>query len=363
MSQKYSIAFFISPHGYGHAARSCAVIQQLAKLLPDHEFHIFTLAPEWFFHDSLKGVRFSYHPLQTDVGFIQLSPLHIDFDASLKKLAEFIPPDQHQLHELSSKLLGLNCRAVICDISPLGVLAGRQAGLPVFLLENFTWDWIYEFYLDTHPGFSPYVDFFRQTYQEIDFHIQAEPASAPTEKSYTCAPISRTPRCSKDDVRAALNIPQEARVILISTGGIAARHHFAEKLIKLGDCFFIIPNNTKHPHHYKNIIELPHHSQFYHPDLVNAADALICKLGYSTIAEVYQAGLPALYISRADFRESYPMGAFVNEHLPSIEITSEDFEQQNWLERISDLMKLKPLSGSRPNGDIQAAAFIAEKIT
>ena len=36
----------------------------------------------------------------------------------------------------------------------------------------------------------------------------------------------------------------------------------------------------------KNLILLPHHSVFFHPDLVNASDAVVGKLGYSTLAAV-----------------------------------------------------------------------------
>jgi hypothetical protein len=32
----------------------------------------------------------------------------------------------------------------------------------------------------------------------------------------------------------------------------------------------------------QNLVLLPHHSGFYHPDLVNASDAVIGKVGYST---------------------------------------------------------------------------------
>ncbi|HYQ61402.1 MAG TPA: hypothetical protein VEP29_10130, partial [Desulfatiglandales bacterium] len=56
---KNRIACFISPHGYGHAARATAVMEALHHLDPEKEFEIFTEVPEWFFHHSLSGA-FTY---------------------------------------------------------------------------------------------------------------------------------------------------------------------------------------------------------------------------------------------------------------------------------------------------------------
>ncbi len=357
-----SIAFFISPHGFGHAARSCAVIQKLSERLPKIEFHIFTLTPEWLFKDSLKDVCYHYHPLKSDVGFVQDSPLHIDFKNTLKELQTFIPPDRQLIETLSASLNELNCLAIVCDISPIGLLAGSRLDIPVFLLENFTWDWMYEFYLDLHPWFTSYISFFKEIYQQVDYHIQAEPFSYSVKNSFICAPISRRFRNSREHTRKSLNITTDKPVLLLSTGGIASKHDFLEKLARMQDLQFIVPNDAKQISLYDNIIELPHHSQYYHPDLVNAADAVICKVGYSTIAEIYQAGLPVLYVSRKDFRESYPISDFLHANLPSIEISVEEFEQQNWFHYIPDLIKKQPLSGNRPNGDIQCADFIIKKI-
>ncbi|MBN2423961.1 MAG: hypothetical protein JXR46_00105 [Calditrichaceae bacterium] len=362
MKPGLSIAFFISSHGYGHAARCCAVIQSLSRLLPGWKYHIFTLVPEWFFKDSLNGIGYNYYPLKTDVGLVQQSPFTIDFAGTLQKLADFIPLDNKVIGAVKQKLERLNCKAVVCDISSLGIETGYRLNLPVFLLENFTWDWIYEFYRQARPGFIPYIDFFKETYRRISYRLQCQPVSAPVANSFICDPISREPRVEKEVIRRTLGIPEEARVILISTGGIAAKHHFVEKLQFLSDYYFIIPNDIAKPRRMANIIELPHHSSYYHPDLLNAADAVICKLGYSTIAETYRHNLPVLYISRRDFRESSIIQKFTDENLPSLEITSAEFQGTDWLEKIHALMQLKAQKKKQQNGAEQAARYIMSKI-
>ena len=68
------MACFVTPHGFGHAARCSAVLQALVERRPSVRLHIFTTVPEWFFHKSI-GEIYDYHLCTTDVGLVQVSPL------------------------------------------------------------------------------------------------------------------------------------------------------------------------------------------------------------------------------------------------------------------------------------------------
>ena len=53
-----------------------------------------------------------------------------------------------------------------------------------------------------------------------------------------------------------------------------------------------------------NVLQIPHHSDFFHPDLVQAADFVFGKVGYSTYSKIYNLQKPFAYLIRSDFRES-----------------------------------------------------------
>ncbi len=72
-----AIAYFVTSHGYGHAARSTAIMAALQKINPALQFHIFTQTPRYFLEDSLTG-PFTYHTLMTDIGVAQQSSLTED---------------------------------------------------------------------------------------------------------------------------------------------------------------------------------------------------------------------------------------------------------------------------------------------
>jgi hypothetical protein len=142
-----ALACFVSPHGYGHAARACAVMQALFELRSDLCYEVFTTVPEWFFSESLTA-PFTYHEMVTDVGLVQPDALTEDVQATVGRLDELLSPVDSLLDQIAFRLQQLACRVVLCDISPLGLAAADRIGLPSVLIESFTWDWIYRAYLD-----------------------------------------------------------------------------------------------------------------------------------------------------------------------------------------------------------------------
>lgn len=51
------IAYFISDHGLGHAARSCAIINALLQMNPNLQVKIVSEVPSWFFKERLLSER------------------------------------------------------------------------------------------------------------------------------------------------------------------------------------------------------------------------------------------------------------------------------------------------------------------
>ena len=114
-------------------------------------------------------------------------------------------------------------------------------------------------------------------------------------------------------------------------------------------------------HQYKqNLVLLPHHSDFYHPDLVKASDAVVGKVGYSTLAEVYAAGVPFGHISRAGFRESVQLVAYVQKEMAGLPIDEHNFYNGSWLNRLPQLLELPRMQRSGLNGSAQIAKYIGK---
>ena len=129
-----------------------------------------------------------------------------------------------------------------------------------------------------------------------------------------------------------------------------------------GGRWLVVPGASQEPRHLGRAILLPHRSDFYHPDLIHAADAVIGKLGYSTVAEVYDAGLPFGYVPRPIFPESPPVEAWVRDHLPCRRIDAESFVSWGWLDEIDPLLELPRGRIDSPGGADAIAQRVLEMI-
>ena len=89
-----------------------------------------------------------------------------------------------------------------------------------------------------------------------------------------------------------------------------------------------------------------------------AADLVVGKVGYSTVAETYHAGRSFAYVQRPAFRESATLAAFVDRHLDSWELSPEQLHSGAWLETLPPLAVGPPLVANRVNGADQAADFL-----
>lgn len=353
----HKIAYFISPHGFGHAARACAIMQALQEKHHDIEFEIFTLVPEWFFAESHLP-QFHYHPVRTDLGLVQQNSLVEDIPATLSELGKFLPFSDRVISSLAQQVSDLGCGLVLCDVAPLGIAVAKVAGLPSILIENFTWDWIYEGYLDTAPGFHPHISYLAGWFKQADFHIQTTPVCSPGKPNLTIPPTGRLFYEDPVSVRNRLGLPLNAQAVLITMGGIEANFVSLLESLPRHDYYFVIPGASDRIVRTGNCILLPHHSGFYHPDLLRACTAVIGKLGYSTLAEAYCANRPFGFIPRARFRESPPLADFVVDEMNGVVVPEEEYTTNAWLNRVPEILARYENKPPRSSGASEAAEFL-----
>jgi len=362
MKNTFNLAYFISPHGFGHAARASAVMNALHAAHRDFYFHIFTSVPEWFFKDSLNG-QFKFHELVTDVGLIQSSSLSEDIPKTLDRLHHFYPLPIQFCGQLALEINALDCQAILCDIAPLGIEIAENAGLPSFLIENFTWDWIYEGYLNISKEFEPLIQILAKIFKKATFHIQAIPVCNPDSlASLSVSPISRAPRTPRKLIHHKMHISDTQKMVLITMGGVKEELSLLGAFKNYPRFVFVIPGSSDTIKISGNTIHLPYHSNFYHPDLVYAADAVIGKAGYSTVSETYHARKPFGFVNREHFREAPIIEDFIINEMNGIPLSQEDFHSGKWLLSLDSIINTSPLKHEATNGAQLIAEFVINSL-
>jgi hypothetical protein len=360
------LAVFVSPHGFGHAARACALLAALHERVPALAATVYTTVPRWFFTESLS-FSYSYRELVCDVGLVQKSAVEEDLAATVERLEELWTEARNShLGSLVSEVRESGAAAVLCDISPLGLAVAAEAELPAILVENFTWDWIYESLAAREPRLAPWVERLGALFALADLRIQAEPVCAPVAGALAVPPIARRPRSTPAAVRQRLGLaPAEAGrpLVLVSMGGVGWSFTGLERWRAAGGIDFVVLGGAEVETHAGNLHLLPHHSPVFHPDLVAAADVVVGKLGYSTVAEAVAAGARMLYLPRPGFREHPVLAGYVANKLPSAEIARTELDSGAWLARLPELLaRPRPAPASAPGARAAAQALLAAGI-
>lgn len=330
-------------------------MEALAEMVEVH-WTIVTGLPEWFFRSSLTG-PYTLHPLQVDAGPVQHTALDIDLPATLRALDGFYGAEKKIRQELSALLRG--CQLVICDIAPMGLAAARSIDVPSVLIENFTWDWIYEQYLDDCPEFGGFIPRIRELCTMADYHIRAEPACTNSPCDLHAAPVSRKRKNSREEIRLKLKVQPEEHLVLVSMGGEGISRLPMGVFAACPGTVFAVAGLKEPVTGQENLRVIRRDSEYFYPDLVGACDAVVGKVGYSTLAEVYHAGVPFGYVARPDFRESGPLVDFIRRNMAGSEIPADDFNSGAWIAMLPQLIAAGGEKVTRTNGADQCAGFIA----
>jgi hypothetical protein len=354
-----TLSWFISPHGFGHAARACAVIAAVSRLCAGIRHHLFTTVPRAFFDDSLVGVSFEFHNLECDIGMVQRTPLVEDVDGTIRALRRLPLNEGRVFERVCSEVAATGARLIISDIAPLGLAVADRLSLPGVLIENFTWDWIYGAYGDPRlDGFSRRMG---EIFGSAALRIQTIPVCRPVHGARTVPPVSRSRRLARDEVREALGIAADQRLVLLSVGGLEGGAIGGGFRVP-GRTILVAPGSGKGTQPEKNQIWIPTMGGPYHPDLVAASDLVVAKLGYSTVAEVYHAGTPLAYLRRPTFPESPILEAFVEEHIPSAALPDDWLDNPATTRIIEDLLGAARPREIRPNGATAVAELILDSL-
>lgn len=344
----------MSGHGFGHAARASAVLARLHASV-GCGVELFTTAPRWFFDESIDGV-FRYHDEVVDVGFRQTSALEYDLPATVSELQHFVPFDPARVACLARTVEAAACRVVLCDVSSLGVAVSKAVGLPSVVVENFTWGWLYQPLHGRAPELEALGRELDAWVERATVHVQARPVCLRRAGSRLVDPIKREARHERHETRQRLGVGPDERLVVVTMGGYGEPLPFLPALRRRTDCRFLV-TGADATGRDGNLLLYDNDTPLFMPDLMRAADAVVAKLGYGTVSEVWGEGIPFAGVTRADFREMPTLEAFAREELGAVVMGPADFRSGAWIDGLDELLatERRPRTGG---GAAQVAEII-----
>lgn len=356
-----TIIFYISGHGFGHASRTATVINHLLQDRSPARVIVKSLAPEWFFREQIRG-DFEFCPLECDTGVVQADSLNLDPAASLKKYADFLKQAEEIIETETGFAARENCRLVVGDIPPLAFEVAERAGVPSLGLANFSWDWIYQPYVERQPEYRYLLKSIRKSYRKagllLRLPLAGEMESFPAVRDIPL--IARRAYVSADEVRKRLTLKDKRPLVILSFGGFSLGKEYFQKLLKIENCLWLASERVGFDlPGLRNVSreELLQLGLGY-PDLVGAAEAVITKPGYGIISECIANRTKLLYTSRGEFREYPVLVEGIKRYLPSEFVSQEKLLRGEIREELFRLLEAPNEFSPPPINGAEAAADI-----
>lgn len=326
-----NIAFYISCHGLGHAMRMKELLSWLHSGNPSIRLYVMGMMPRWVF-DEAPRVPLTHRPLRCDVGAIQADSLHLDVTRTLEENADFYSGIDRLVRSEADFIRREKIDLIVGDVPPLAFLAASAAGVRSIAIGNFSWDWIYEGYVEEHPSYRRLVDIARDAYARADLLLRL-PFHGDMSAFRTIRDIpliSRSATLPRAEARQRLGIAadEKRRVVFISMGGHDNAGIVEGAAADFGDYVFVSFFSVSG--RMKQLILPEDRAGIPHPDIVRASDCVISKPGYCTVAECIANRTPFIYTTRDSFREFPVMEAAVKRYCRSYRMPRDDFHSGAW---------------------------------
>jgi UDP:flavonoid glycosyltransferase YjiC (YdhE family) len=347
------LAFYISGHGFGHAARAVELIHTLVAQRPDLHVIVRTSARPALFA-PVAGDRVELQRCDTDSGLTQRDSLTIDEEDSARQAARFYATfDERAAHE-AARLVAAEANLVVGDVPPLAFAAAARAGVPSIAVANFTWDWIYSVY----PAFDRLAPdaaaAIRAAYAQTTraLRLPLHGGFEPMRDVTTDIPfIARRSARERAETRRAAGIADgDARPVVLPSFGAYGVALPLDAVRRSGRLTVLDPSRVP--------------DGFRYQDLVAAADVVVSKPGYGIASECVANGTPLLYTSRGRFIEYDVFAAEMPRVLRCRYISQEDLLAGRWADAVDALLaQPAPPEGARIDGAEVAAREILRMTT
>ena len=277
------VIFYLSDHGFGHAARNIPIIRRL--LAVDQAINIIVktgLAQGDFIQSNFLGEsRLSVIKESMDVGLVLKSmSFELDVPALEARVAQYIESWEQRIEREVEFLTHKQPDLIVSDIVPWVFHAAEQENITSVLISNFTWIEIYEEYLR-----AELVKAYQDCYDLADEVFMYELSSSKMKDRF--AKYDEISLCAREfDLSAVAEIQSryELPIVFVSVGRSV---DLAEEI-----------DVSNEPYHFivtegiqligENVTYLPKETPNTH-DYVCASEFVITKAGFGTVAEALLA--------------------------------------------------------------------------
>lgn len=357
------IVYYITSHGFGHAARSCEVIRNLPAGAP---LTLRTAVPESFLRHELRGRPFTLAPAEFDCGVLGPDSSAVDLERTVAKMEGLLARNEGRLTEEVEFLQGCGARLVVADVAPFALRAAREAGLPSILIANFTWTAIYQYLLDHYCEEEALAGRTRRVIEAMQREYDMGELMLATDMRIpmrACRQrrdvplVARKGTSRRERLIEKLKLDPARPIYLLYVGRDGMAGMQWERLARLEGMQLVSYTPPPGSEHFVHMLP---EELIDHIDAAPTVDAVIAKAGYGICSECISTSTPLIYPPRPQFAEMLALDEVMERWGGGLKMSEEDFKSLNWqpyLERMEGLT-LRPETVDCTGGPVCARTIM-----
>ncbi len=345
----------LSPHGYGHAAMTAPVVNELSHRRPGLRLTIQTGVTRSFL-ETRYGTDFTYVGDIPDFGLRMRSSTLVDLEASARGYRDLHADWPAVVEGEAQRLRQAAPDLVLANVPYVTIAAAAQAGIPVVALSSLEWVDIYRHYLGDRPEAARIGAEMAGAYNAAAAFLRVRPAmEMPSLTNLVeIGPVGTCGNARNAELRAALGVGEGTRIGLIAFGGIdhaldLARWPVLPDWLWLSSLAFPAGRADFRPWQAAG---LPF------SDLLASADVVVTKPGYGTFVEAAMAGIPVLYVPRPDWLECPHLDGWLRDHGRALPVEVETLLGPSLETQLQKLFSLRVPPVATTEGNSQAASML-----
>ena len=350
----------ISSHGFGHLAQAAPILNALATLVPEMRLTIRCGLPE----DKLRAriqCEFTHLAGRSDFGFVMLDAVSIDLAATAQA---YRAQHENWTQRVASEAKMLTENApdlVLSDVAYLPLAGAAQAGIPSLSMCSLNWADLFAHFYGHEAWAKGIYEQILAAYQSAELFLRLTPAmpmpALPRQR--TVAPVAALGQDRRTELRARLACPADEKLVLIAFGGFDKDLN-AENWPQHPGVRWLIPASWPIARADMTALE-PLGQPII--DLVRSVDAVLTKPGYGTFSEAACNGTPVLYVPRENWPEQECLIDWLKNNARCQEVSEANLKKGNLQAALAMLWQRAAPPAPRPDGSLEAATLIAERLT
>lgn len=355
MNHDTPLVWYVTPHGNGHAARTCDIVSSFNHLFPEFPVILVSRHSTSFLRPRIPSLMTTFRQAAFDTGLMQNDSVSADLDASRQAVDEFMTRSPALRADETRWLSDIRAGAVVSDIPALPLESAATAGIPALAVGNFSWNWIYENLSDPDPAWSRIAEGFRRGYNRCDLLLRL-----PLHEPMTAFPrIEDIPLVASPGKNRRLEISRStgcdpsARWVLIGFGSLNWDTDALQRLASLKDHVFLSvrPLAWDAP----SFVSVDQ-TEVSFSDALASCDVVLTKPGFGIVSEAIVNAKPMVYAARDDWPETSVLVGGIRRFVRAAPITARQLYSGDIEDALHTAMNAPPPPENAPAGGATIAA-------